>query len=99
MAPRSRSLGRQTRTAKLDQRRDRKRTIPTANAIRAQEILVVRTSRASPHGSQKSPARGTQTRGKEARSSWAQNSSAPKQSNRTSAELFPSKRRGEQSTP
>jgi hypothetical protein len=35
MAPRSRSLGRQTRTAKLDQRRDRKRTIPTANAIRA----------------------------------------------------------------
>ena len=36
MAPRSRSLGRQTRTAKLDQRRDRKRTIPTANGIRAQ---------------------------------------------------------------
>ena len=35
MAPRSRSLGRQTRTAKLDQRRDRKRTIPTPNAIRA----------------------------------------------------------------
>ena len=35
MAPRSRSLGRQTRTAKLDQRRDRKRTIPTANGIRA----------------------------------------------------------------
>src|SRR5271154_5868785 len=35
MAPRSRSLGRQTRTAKLDQRRNRKRTIPTANAIRA----------------------------------------------------------------
>jgi hypothetical protein len=27
--------GRQTRTAKLDQRRDRQRTIPTANAIRA----------------------------------------------------------------
>ena len=35
----SRSLGRQTRTAKLDQRRDRKRTIPTANAIRAKVIL------------------------------------------------------------
>ena len=35
MAPRSRSLGRQTRTAKLDQRRDRKRTIPTDIAIRA----------------------------------------------------------------
>ena len=35
MAPRPRSLGRQTRTAKLDQRRDRQRTIPTTNAIRA----------------------------------------------------------------
>ena len=35
MAPRPRSLGRQTRTAKLDQRRHRKRTIPTDNAIRA----------------------------------------------------------------
>ena len=35
MAPRSRSLGRQTPTAKLDQRRHRKRTIPTANALRA----------------------------------------------------------------
>ena len=32
---RSRSLGRQTRTANLDQRRDRKRTIPTDIAIRA----------------------------------------------------------------
>ena len=39
MAPRSRSLGRQTRTAKLDQRRDRKRTRPTANAIRAKMSL------------------------------------------------------------
>jgi hypothetical protein len=36
MAPRSRSLGRQTPTAKLDQRRHRKRTIPTANALRAE---------------------------------------------------------------
>ena len=35
LAARSRSLGRQTRTAKLDQRRYRKRTIPTDNAIRA----------------------------------------------------------------
>jgi hypothetical protein len=39
MAPRSRSLGRQTRTAKLGQRRDRKRTIPTANGIRAERII------------------------------------------------------------
>ena len=36
MAPRSRSLGRQTRTAKLDQRRDRKRPLSTTNAIRAE---------------------------------------------------------------
>ena len=35
LAARSRSLGRQTRTAKLDQRRYRKRAIPTDNAIRA----------------------------------------------------------------
>ena len=35
LAPRSRSLGRQTRTAKLDQRRYRRRTLPTDNAIRA----------------------------------------------------------------
>ncbi len=35
LAARSRSLGRQTRTAKLDQRRNRKWTIPTDNAIRA----------------------------------------------------------------
>ena len=39
LAPRSRSLGRQTRTAKLDQRRNRKRTIPTANAIRAKVFI------------------------------------------------------------
>src|ERR1700722_17260194 len=42
MAPRPRSLGRQTRTAKLDQRRDRKRTIPTANAIRADFFIWIR---------------------------------------------------------
>ena len=35
LAARSRSLGRQTRSAKLDQRRYRKRAIPTDNAIRA----------------------------------------------------------------
>ena len=38
LAARSRSLGRQTRTAKLDQRRYRKRAIPTDNAIRAKKL-------------------------------------------------------------
>src|ERR1700722_15693328 len=41
MAPRSRSLGRQTPTAKLDKRRHRKRTIPTANALRAIDFVVM----------------------------------------------------------
>jgi hypothetical protein len=36
LAPRPRSLGRQTRAAKLDQRRDRKRPLSTTNAIRAE---------------------------------------------------------------
>ena len=39
LAARPRSLGRQTRTASLDQRRYRKRPIPTDTAIRARNIL------------------------------------------------------------
>src|SRR4029077_15088537 len=46
MAPRSRSLGRQTPAAKLDQRRHRKRTIPTANALRA-ELYVGKSGNVS----------------------------------------------------
>ena len=45
LAARSRSLGRQTRTAKLDQRRYRKRAIPTDNAIRAEMSLNVASTR------------------------------------------------------
>ena len=41
LAARSRSLGRQTRTAKLDQRRYRKRAIPTDNAIRAKQNIPI----------------------------------------------------------
>ena len=44
LAARSRSLGRQTRTAKLDQRRYRKRAIPTDNAIRAKIGTLIRKS-------------------------------------------------------
>ena len=39
LAPRSRSLGRQTRSPNLDQRRDRQRPIPTDIAIRARHFL------------------------------------------------------------
>ena len=41
LAARSRSLGRQTRTAKLDQRRYRQRPIPTDTAIRASILALI----------------------------------------------------------